>query len=30
MTIVKPIKKLSIEDYNLDKEVFDLLRNKAK
>lgn len=30
MTIVKPIKKLSIEDYDLDKEVFDLLRNQAK
>lgn len=30
MTIVKPIKTLSIEDYNLDAETFDLLRNKAK
>lgn len=30
MTIVKPIRKLSIEDYNLDKEVFELLRNQAK
>ena len=30
MTIVKPIKKLTMEDYNLDKEVFDLLRNQAK
>ena len=30
MTIVKPIKKLVIEDYNLDKEVFELLRNQAK
>jgi ATPase len=30
MTIVKPIKKLTIEDYNLDKEIFDMLRNQAK
>jgi ATPase len=30
MTIVKPIKKLSMEEYNLDKEVFDLLRYQAK
>ncbi len=30
MTIVKPIKKLSIEDYKLDAETFDLLRNKSK
>lgn len=30
MTIVKPIKTLTMEDYNLDKEVFDLLRNQAK
>ncbi len=30
MTIVKPIKKLSIEDYNLDDETFDLLKNKSK
>lgn len=30
MTIVKPIKKLVMDDYNLDKEVFDLLRNQAK
>ena len=30
LTAVKPIKILTIEDYNLDKEVFDLLRNKAK
>ncbi len=30
MTIVKPIKKLSIEDYHLEKDVFELLRNKAK
>ena len=30
MTIVKPIKLLTIEDYKLDPEVFDLLRNQAK
>lgn len=30
MTIVKPIKKLSMEDYRLDPEIFDLLRNHAK
>ena len=30
MTIVKPIKKLTIEDYNLDAETFDLLKNKSK
>ncbi len=30
MTIVKPIRKLSIEDYQLEQEVFDLLRNQAK
>lgn len=30
MTIVKPIMKLKMEDYKLDPEVFDLLRNKAK
>ncbi len=30
MTIVKPIRKLTIEDYNLDKEIFDMLRNQAK
>lgn len=30
MTIVKPIKKLVMDDYKLDPEVFDLLRNKAK
>ena len=30
MTIVKPIKTLSIEDYKLSKETFDLLRYKAK
>jgi len=30
MTIVKPIKRLSIEEYNLDAETFDLLKNKAK
>lgn len=30
MTIVKPIKKLTMEDYGLEKDVFELLRNKAK
>ena len=30
MTIVKPIKKLTMEDYDLDPEVFDMLKNKAK
>ena len=30
MTVVKPIKKLSIEEYNLNAETFDLLKNKAK
>ena len=30
MTVVRPIKKLSIEDYNLDAETFDLLKNKSK
>jgi len=30
MTIVKPIKKLMMEDYKLEKDVFELLRNEAK
>lgn len=30
MTIVKPIKKLTMEDYKLEKDVFELLRNQAK
>jgi len=30
MTIVKPIKKLVIEDYNLDSEIVDLLQNSSK
>jgi ATPase len=30
MTIVKPIKTLTMDDYKLDPEVFDLLRNQAK
>ncbi|NOZ43899.1 MAG: Flp pilus assembly complex ATPase component [bacterium] len=30
MTVVKPIKKLEIEDYDLDPEIMDLLQNKAK
>jgi ATPase len=30
LTAVKPVKKMSIEDYNLDKDLFELLRNKSK
>lgn len=30
ITVVKPIKKLSLEDYNLDKNIIDLFKNKAK
>jgi len=30
MTVVKPIVRLSIEDYKLNTETFDLLKNKAK
>lgn len=30
MTIVKPIKKLTMDDYKIDKDVFELLRNQAK
>lgn len=30
MTVVKPVKKMSMEEYQLDSELFDLLRNKAK
>jgi len=30
ITAVKPIKKLTLEDYDLDKEVLDLFENKAK
>ena len=30
ITIVKPIKTLTMEDYHLEKDVFELLRNKAK
>lgn len=30
MTIVKPIKKLTMDDYKLEKNVFELLRNEAK
>ena len=30
MTVVKPIRRLSIEDYKLDEETFDLLKNKSK
>jgi len=30
MTIVKPIKRLMMDDYKLEKDVFELLRNQAK
>lgn len=30
MTVVKPVKKMSMEEYQLDPELFDSLRNKAK
>ena len=30
LTAVKPVKTMHIEDYQLDAETFDLLRNKAK
>ena len=30
LTAVKPVKKMTIEEYNLDSELFDLLRNKSK
>lgn len=30
ITVVKPIKKLSLEDYNLDENIIDLFKNKAK
>ena len=30
MTIVKPIRRLTIDDYHLEKEIFDMLRNQAK
>lgn len=30
MTVVKPIKKLTLEDYNLAPEIVELLRNKSK
>ena len=30
MTIVKPIKKLVMDDYKLEQDVFELLRNEAK
>lgn len=30
MTVVKPIKRLTITDYNLDPAVLDLFKNKAK
>lgn len=30
MTVVKPIMKLTIEDYNLDEQILDLLKNQSK
>ncbi|HKL44326.1 MAG TPA: ATPase, T2SS/T4P/T4SS family, partial [Candidatus Absconditabacterales bacterium] len=30
ITAVKPVKKLTLDDYKLDKEVLDLFKNKAK
>ena len=30
MTVVRPVKKMTIEEYNLDPDLFDLLRNKAQ
>ncbi len=30
LTAVKPVKKMSIEEYNLQPELFELLRNKSK
>ena len=30
LTIVKPVKKLSLSDYDLDAEIIDLVENKAK
>ena len=30
ITAVRPVKKTTIDDYHLDKETFDLLRNQAK
>lgn len=30
VTAVRPVKKTTIEDYNLSEETFDLLRNRAK
>jgi ATPase len=30
ITVVKPVKKLSIEDYNLDPSIIELLKDKAK
>lgn len=30
LTAVRPVKKTTIEDYNLNEETFDLLRNRAK
>lgn len=30
MTVVKPVTRLTITDYNLEPEVLDLFKNKAK
>lgn len=30
MTVVKPVKRLTMSDYNLSEDVLDLLKNKAK
>ena len=30
MTVVRPVKKMTIEEYNLNPDLFDLLRNKAQ
>ncbi len=30
VTVVKPVKKLDMDDYNLDKDVLELLRNESK
>ena len=30
MTVVKPVKKLTMDDYGFDDDVINLLRNEAK
>jgi len=30
ITVVKPVKKLSIEDYNLEPRILELLKDKAQ